>query len=80
MIFSLFQDSDINLSDEKYNALYEKISKDLSEQLTIHVGTVEPSDDDKDNKGDGEATTQTTATVAEVAKSLEDTIGDYFED
>ena len=80
MIFSLFQDSDINLSDEKYNALYEKISKDLSEQLTIHVGTVEPSDDDKGNKGDGETTTQTTATVAEVAKSLEDTIGDYFED
>ena len=79
----LLQDSDINLSDEKYNALYEKISKDLSEQLTIHVGTVEPSDDDKGNKGDegdGETTTQTTATVAEVAKSLEDTIGGYFEE
>ena len=76
----LLQDSDINLSDEKYNALYEKISKDLSEQLTIHVGTVEPSDDDKGNEGDGETTTQTTATVAEVAKSLEDTIGGYFEE
>lgn len=78
----LIQDSNINLSDEKYEALYEKISKDLSEQLTIHVGTVEPSAGEKtDNTSEEAPDSQTTvSTVAAVAKSLEETIGEYFEE
>lgn len=59
----IIQDSDIDLSDEKYDALYEDISTNLSDKFTEHV-----SEDDEQ-----------TASVSDVAKSLESTIESYFD-
>lgn len=59
----IINSSEINLSDEKYDPLYEEISADLSSKLNEHIDTE----------------SEELASVSEVAKSLESTIESYFD-
>ena len=58
----LINSSEIDLSDEKYDPLYEEISADLSNKLNEHIDT------ESDQM----------ASVSDVAKDLEATIESYF--
>ena len=60
----LINNSEVNLADEKYDSLYEEISVNLSAQINIHA---DPTTDEK-------------ATIAEVSKSIEETVSYYFEE
>ena len=59
----IINSSEINLSDEKYDPLYEEISSDLSSKLNEHIDTE----------------SEELASVSEVAKDLEATIESYFD-
>lgn len=59
----IIQDSDIDLTDEKYDSLYEEISQDLSDKISESIN---PETEEK-------------VSVSEVAKNLEPTIESYFD-